>query len=849
MAPSRTAKTPNRMVKSPKTKAPQNASILSFFKKTPLPEESLFVRNKNAPPVDSFIDVEHSHGDEPAEDRYNETPIAVKRLKLCDADKDANGMGRGDGSGVVGTTTPPNGEKRKARKGPFLDDSDSEDSSPLRDPEKQAESSSSKEQDKQLSDIRPIWTPKEAVSGADSIPRDANLVPNLPNECSVDEDFGEFADMGFPDEDDFEEGEEHRERRFMEEQARLEAEEAAVMEDSVMAECCPICNASLAGTSADEATAHVNACLDGNPVAQPTRTRDQESLPPKEQIAAEQMPKRFARAAQPRPGQANPINIGAGSSTATAKSAFTKLMSSTVEDAAWTTAAFAESAERGRPAYQRTCPFYKIMPGLFICVDAFRYGAVEGCRAYFLSHFHSDHYIGLTASWRHGPIYCSKATGSLVKSQLKTAGKWVIELEFEETVEIPDTEGVRVTMIPANHCPGSSLFLFEKTMGRAANGGDARTQRILHCGDFRACPAHVDHARLRPDMIDAVTGKTKQQKIDVCYLDTTYLNPRYSFPPQEDVITACTDMCVELNRGLRDGDQSRWERALKRRGGSGAGNEKVSKFFTRNNSDPPRPTGDTAKQPPDALTALGKPRLRLLVVCGTYKIGKERICKAIALALNSKIYAPPSKIRVVAQLGDPELAALMTSNPTEAQVHMQMLMEMRAETLTEYLESYRPHFSCVVGLRPSGWNYRPAMANNGGSKAAAVVGANLTPSQVPMTTLLHGPGWRTRFSTADLVPQRGSTRDALCFGVPYSEHSSFRQLALLIMGLRIERIVPTVNVGSELSRRRMKGWLDRWMSERRRGGIVRIIDGEEGEVGPERRLWEGKDGRGGGAYW
>ncbi len=49
----------------------------------------------------------------------------------------------------------------------------------------------------------------------------------------------------------------------------------------------------------------------------------------------------------------------------------------------------------------------------------------------------------------------------------------------------------------------------------------------------------------------------------------------------------------------------------------------------------------------------------------------------------------------------------MTSNPREAQVHMQMLMEIRAETLAEYLASYRDHFGRIVGFRPSGWNYRP----------------------------------------------------------------------------------------------------------------------------------------------
>ena len=104
-----------------------------------------------------------------------------------------------------------------------------------------------------------------------------------------------------------------------------------------------------------------------------------------------------------------------------------------------------------------------------------------------------------------------------------------------------------------------------------------------------------------------------------------------------------------------------------------------------------------------------------------------------------------------------------------------------------------------------------------------------------------------------MLPQRGSTREAMCFGAPYSEHSSFRELALFLMALRIEKVVPTVNVGSESSRRRMKGWIDRWLAERRRGGLVAVQEGDGGDGGDgggkEAALWDGKEGRGGVAYW
>lgn len=542
-----------------------------------------------------------------------------------------------------------------------------------------------------------IPKPEETNGGKETI------IPTLKKEATSIDEWGKFDDVDeFADDDEFGDGEEAVERKWMEEQARLEAAEGELEEESFegfpdddttqqpsneeMTATCPICDACLGGLSPDDASRHVNGCLDGNPVPLP--------LPVKEELAEVRfMPpeasNRFSRkAAIPRPGQANPFEIG--NSEGTTSDYFSKLMSGKAEDAAWAGAAAAENASRGKPAYQRTCPFYKIMPGFFICVDAFRYGAVQGCNAYFLSHFHSDHYVGLTSSWCHGPIYCSKVTANLVKQQLRVDAKYVVALNFEERSEVPGTQGVAVTMIPANHCPGSSLFLFEKVVGKGQN---PKVQRILHCGDFRACPAHIDHPLLMPDIVDSITGKTKQQKIDVCYLDTTYLNPRYAFPSQEDVIKSCADMCVSLKKERAE-DSDAWEIVKRERAGTG-----MAKFVH---------SAIKAEDDSIAMEIGGKKtRGRLLVVCGTYSIGKERICMGIARALDCKIWAPPGKMRICAALEDPELMSRMTDDPKEAQIHMQMLMEIRPETLQEYLNSYKPHFSRVVGFRPSGWNYRP----------------------------------------------------------------------------------------------------------------------------------------------
>lgn len=117
--------------------------------------------------------------------------------------------------------------------------------------------------------------------------------------------------------------------------------------------------------------------------------------------------------------------------------------------------------------------------------------------------------------------------------------EWVHPLHMNSTTVLPDTGGVEVTLIEANHCtsaryrisfissmyasgPGSCLFLFcgKQTINAGDSSfhspfvGTERVFRYLHCGDFRACPEHVLHP--------AVMGK----KLDLIYLDTTYLDPK-----------------------------------------------------------------------------------------------------------------------------------------------------------------------------------------------------------------------------------------------------------------------------------------------------------------------------------
>ncbi|KAF1999438.1 DNA cross-link repair protein pso2/snm1 [Amniculicola lignicola CBS 123094] len=818
-----------------------NGNIITFFKKAEELSTRIFVPDRGVNNT-THMALEDEDGDwednefhdvrsENVEDRFNENEGSSKRQKLVEdvSTRDKGPTTLADAS-LLTTKSPPveimtPSLPARRKTGPFLDDSDSEADEvgmPTTlhrcDPPIEA---ADPEDTLQVNEAHIVADDKlEHGSALDTMP------PLLRKESTsqlAQEDFEEFHGL---EDDDVLEGEEYDERRWMEEQRRLEMADDGVEdyddreppdlfpevgqgehqegEPKCEGPHCPLCNASLKGLGDQEASVHVNACLDGTPL---TTTSESPTPKPESPLLLSHGSKMFKKPPRPaKPGQKTPFQLGeTGQHTAETKSAFSRLMANHVEDAAWANAAAAENKARGKPAYERMCPFYKIMPGFYICVDAFRYGAVKGQKAYFLSHFHSDHYIGLTTSWSHGPIYCSKVTANLVRQQLRVDPKWVIDLDFEKRTEVTGTEGVSVTMISANHCPGSSLFLFEKEINKP---NSPKLQRVLHCGDFRACQEHLKHPLLKPEVLDAVSGKSRQQKLDVCYLDTTYLNPKYAFPPQQQVIQACADMCVSLNK-VRADEQDGWEQMKRKRAGEGMVN------FVRKPSDVKSEQGN-GDEHIDAMAIVksgpSKERGRLLVIVGTYSIGKERICIGIAKALNSKIYAPPNKQKICKALEDPELNALLTKNPREAQVHMTPLFEIRADTLEDYLHDYRDEFSRAVGFRPSGWNYRPP-------------NSRFTESPL-VQNVLHSQNWKSQFSMKDLTAQRGSTSRASCFGVPYSEHSSFRELTMFCCALRIDKIIPTVNVGSAKSREKMKGWCDKWAGDKRKNGLFRLGSGE-----------------------
>ncbi|XP_037093637.1 DNA cross-link repair 1A protein-like [Pollicipes pollicipes] len=157
--------------------------------------------------------------------------------------------------------------------------------------------------------------------------------------------------------------------------------------------------------------------------------------------------------------------------------------------------------------------------GAPFAVDAFNYGIVPGVEAYFLSHFHYDHYRGLSKTFPK-TVYCGKVTGNLVITRLKVPAERIKMLPMNEPKLVFNVE---VTLLDANHCPGAVMFLFKFRDGRA----------YLHVGDFRADPSMESYPELWNTAIDRV------------YLDTTYCDPMYDFPSQSDILHQCVRIVNE----------------------------------------------------------------------------------------------------------------------------------------------------------------------------------------------------------------------------------------------------------------------------------------------------------------
>ncbi|XAR51498.1 DNA ligase (ATP) [Bertholletia excelsa] len=281
-------------------------------------------------------------------------------------------------------------------------------------------------------------------------------------------------------------------------------------------------------------------------------------------------------------------------------------------------------------------PQSKLIPKTRFVVDGFRY-AGDFSISYFLSHFHSDHYTGLAFNWSRGIIFCSDTTRRLLVEVLKIPSRFIVPLSLSKTVLI---DGCEVTVVDANHCPGAVQFLFK------IPGIEGRIERYVHTGDFR----YRDSMKLEPILSEFIGS-------DAIFLDTTYCNPKFVFPSQEESVDYIVGVIERI----------------------GVQNE-------------------------------GSPKSVLFLVA-TYVIGKEKILLEISRRCNRKIYVDGRKMAILSVLGLGRDEAF-TEEESKSDVHV-----VGWNVLGDTWPYFRPNFvkmkevmdekgySKVVGFVPTGWTY------------------------------------------------------------------------------------------------------------------------------------------------
>lgn len=202
---------------------------------------------------------------------------------------------------------------------------------------------------------------------------------------------------------------------------------------------------------------------------------------------------------------------------------------------------------------------------------------------------------------------------------------------------------------------------------------------------------------------------------------------------------------------------------------------------------------------------------------------------AVAKRLGARVYCDARKAGILKCQSDPELIAMLTDSPREACVHLVPLASVSTERLKDYADRWKDTFTKVVGLRPTGWtcvtlcHLTPIVPPDIDiARFSPPSGAGLVTDIPSMLTKAQ----QRQFTWEDLRQMKGSDVNLQVYAVPYSEHSSFLELTCFALSIEWEKMIATVNIGSETSRVKMNQWFERWKKEKakRKELVVRYRD-------------------------
>ncbi|GMM38783.1 DNA cross-link repair protein [Saccharomycopsis crataegensis] len=484
-----------------------------------------------------------------------------------------------------------------------------------------------------------------------------------------------------------------------------------------------------------------------------------------------------------------------------------------------------------------------------VSVDAFNYKKHDSIDHYFLSHFHADHYYGITKGWNNGEIYCSEITANLLALKYKINPSIIHPLKLNVTYELVDN--LFITLIDANHCPGAAIILFEyitnmkkksnikeednlyennyhdmqedeiwellerekfgieennilnessnlnnRRFIRACENCGIKVFRILHTGDFRVCKTIICNSLIA------------NHKIDKLYLDTTYFDPRYTFPDQDLVVKQFAEFVVELVYGV-------FFQNLAESNGKGDSTllyfqKRITDFFTEKPKEPPKTKRKTKSKAGSyeneflgPSTGFNKFKYNYLICIGTYTIGKEKIAIELAKKLNLKIYANGAKREIFNTFTDSDHSSfrdLIIDDPFATNIHLVPMRSISSPALLEaYYKPLRLTYKNIIGIRPTGWTLR--------SKPSFTAHElrTLTNEEILAATVNNDKVHS--FGIDDFYAQFNASKVLQIYNIPYSEHSSFRELCMFIILLNVQQVIPTVNLHNLESIRRMEQWV------------------------------------------
>ena len=297
-------------------------------------------------------------------------------------------------------------------------------------------------------------------------------------------------------------------------------------------------------------------------------------------------------------------------------------------------------------------PWNHRVPGTSMVVDSFRAAGTDACKQFFITHAHGDHYQTLRKGFKYGKVLCSATTAKLLKIILNLPDELLEIIPMNKPVNIQDavnsSNGVTVTLFSANHCPGAVIMLF-----RVWSTG----KFILHTGDCRfSLPIFSSYSPLQ--------SLSSNKGLDYLFLDTTYCNPKYTFPDQAIILRQVALAAQKENQRTKG---------------------------------------------------------QCIYIFGSYTIGKERCFLRVAEDLELKIFCESYKRRLLKATQDEfgeRIVKRLVAKPVEARVHVTTMRNLNVNNLKGYVRKHKlggvlKKAGLAVVVRPTGWTFGGGGMMNG----------------------------------------------------------------------------------------------------------------------------------------